>query len=588
MQIPSVFKNREALLQLPLSLINDSASFSIPQSLTLLTYLRLNVATPVKRAFQWMVDGMISSADNCLSFSFPSKLFSHLHLSKNAPLSPNFLQTAMAWDLLYSWRALALAVVTVALSALYSYQSGRSPFPATAPPVADEGVPILGMTRFFTNRWDFFRDNIKKSKSGYFSYWIGSHRMVGLSGAEARHLVFYNPDMNMEEGINLLFGGTTRRTSEGESFNGFFLRRMARALKGDRIAKALPDLLSDVRKWIGEMTPTGESAITDPFESVYAVIMQLTTRMVLCEELANDKAKQKSLVRWNEMVENSTTATTIIFPSLPSWALLTRLYAGTRIYLTFDEVIKQRQKGGNRVDDALQIYLDFNDATHDTVMLLTASLFSGLVNSGVNGSWILLYLAKDAKWRQMVMQEVRTVADKYATASESSKQKTLIEKLEDVPLEAWETEFPMTYLCFRETIRLQTVGSVIRKNSSGHDVAIGNEVVPDGAYTTYHLFDAHLNPAIYTNPEAWDPARYLPGREEDKSAPDGYLGWGLGRHLCAGMRFAKLEANMVTAFWMASFDWDVVGDELPALNVNASAAHKPQTPVKLRYWRRED
>jgi len=490
----------------------------------------------------------------------------------------------MAWDLLCSWHSFALALLIVTLSAIYSFQSSRSSFPPTAPVVADEGFPILGMTRFFTNRWDFFRDNIKKSKSGYFSYWIGRNPMVGLSGAEARHLVFYNPDMNMEEGINLLFGGTTRRTSEGESFNSFFLRRMSRAVKGDRITKALPDFVSDIKNWIEEMTPSGSgTAITDPFESVYAIIMQITTRMVLCEELANDKAKQKSLVRWNEMVENSTTAATIIFPSFPSWALLTRLYAGTRIYLTFDEVIKQRQKSGKRIDDALQIYLDFEDATHDTVMLLTASLFSGIVNSGINGSWILLYLAKDAHWRETVMQEVRTVASKYA-----SKDKTLVEQLAEIPLDAWESEFPMTYLCFRETIRLQTVGSIIRKNSSGHDLAIGNEVIPNGAYATYHLFDAHLNDTIYTNPEKWDPARYLPGREEDKKAPDAYIGWGLGRHLCAGMRLAKLEANMVTAFWMASFEWEVVGDELPPLNVNGSAAHKPQTPVKLRYWRREE
>jgi sterol 14-demethylase len=494
----------------------------------------------------------------------------------------------MAWDSLFQvdWRTGVLALLVTLISTVYLYQSWRPAFPATAPPVVKEGHPILGMTRFFTNRWGFFRENVNASRSGYFSYWLGRNRMVGLSGDEARHMVFYHQDMNMEEGINLLFGGTTRYTTEGESFNTFFLKRMARALKGDRIAKMFPQLLSDVKNWIKEMAPTGkETAITDPFESIYGVIMQLTTRMVLCEELANDKAKQKQLVRWNEMVENSTTATTIIFPKLPSWALLTRLYGGGGIYFTFDRIIKERLKSGKRHDDSLQIYLDFkDDKRHDTILLLTASLFSGLVNSGVNGSWILVYLARNAEWRSIVMNEIRTVASKYGSSSLS-----LPRQLEHVPLGAWENEFPMLYLCFRETIRLQTTGSVIRKNSSGHDLPIpkSHEIIPNGAYATYHLFDTHLNPAVYTDPEKWDPGRYLPGREEDKRVPDGYLGWGLGRHVCAGMRFAKLEGTMVTAFWMANFEWDIVG-ELPGLNFNASAAHKPSVPVKLKYWRRGD
>lgn len=408
--------------------------------------------------------------------------------------------------------------------------------------------------------------------------------MVGLSGTEARHLLFFDPAMNMEEGINLLFGGTTRYTSEGESFNSFFLRRINRALKGDRFLKTLPDLVSDTMSWVEEMTPAGDDAITDPFESVYGVIMLLTTRMVLCEELASNKTKQKQLMRWNEMVENSTTAVTIIFPYLPSWALLTRLYAGTNIYMTFNNVIEQRLKTGKRYDDALQIFLDFkDDARHDTILLLTASLFSGVVNSGINVSWILLYLAQDTHWRSVVMIEIRGVATKYGKTGQS-----LTEQLESLPLEAWENEFPMIHFCFRETIRLQTTGSIIRKNTSGHGFPIGNEAIPNDAYATYHLFDTHLDPNVYKDPKKWDPARYLPGREDDKKVPDGFLGWGLGRHVCAGMRFAKLEANIVTAFWMANFEWEVVGGQLPALNFNASAAHKPVKPVKLRYWRREE
>lgn len=478
-------------------------------------------------------------------------------------------------------------ILTVVI--LISYFWIRKPsYPLNAPIAVDECFPLLGATRFFTHRWDFFRDNSKRSKSGHFSYSLGRYRMVGLSGEDARHLIFFSPNLNMEEGINLLFGGTSRYTSKGESFNAFFLRRIARALKGDRLLKSLPALISDTRSWLEGMAPSGtSSAVTDPFETIYGLVMQLTTRMVICEELANDKVAQKSLLRWNEMIENNTTAATIIFPSFPSPALLRRLYAGARIYMTFDKIMKRRRKSGQRHDDALQIYLNSDDALADINLLLMASLFSGVINSGISGCWLLMYLARDARWSATVEEEIRTVAAKHSRSDDPTR-KSLVEQLMEIPLEAWEHEFPMMDLCFRETLRLQTVGTIIRKNSSGHDIPIGNEIIPNGSYATYHICDAHLNPDIYADPEKWDPSRYLPERAEDKKVPDAFLSLGLGRHACAGVRFAKLQANIVTAFWIAMFKWEIVGDALPTTDLNASASSRPKTPVRLRYWRRQE
>lgn len=45
-----------------------------------------------------------------------------------------------------------------------------------------------------------------------------------------------------------------------------------------------------------------------------------------------------------------------------------------------------------------------------------------------------------------------------------------------------------------------------------------------------------MDPSVYPNPEKWDPSRYLPDRAEDKKVSMGYLGWGIARHPCLGMR----------------------------------------------------
>jgi len=42
------------------------------------------------------------------------------------------------------------------------------------------------------------------------------------------------------------------------------------------------------------------------------------------------------------------------------------------------------------------------------------------------------------------------------------------------------------------------------------------------------MYDTHMNPDIYSDPETFDPSRYEEGREEDKRQTFAYMGWGVG------------------------------------------------------------
>ena len=125
---------------------------------------------------------------------------------------------------------------------------------------------------------------------------------------------------------------------------------------------------------------------------------------------------------------------------------------------------------------------------------------------------------------------MQAAAAKYST----DKTAPLVEQLAQLPVEAWESAFPVLDLCLRDSIRLQMLGTAFRKNVSGKPIPTGHgdEVIPPGAFVTYHLGDIHLDPAVYKEPEKWDPARYLPDRGEDKKKLLSYLGWGVGRHPC--------------------------------------------------------
>jgi cytochrome P450 len=197
------------------------------------------------------------------------------------------------------------------------------------------------------------------------------------------------------------------------------------------------------------------------------------------------------------------------------------------------------------------------------------------------------YLATSPEWLAKANDEVRSNAARYAKNPNAS----LLQQLDDVPIEAWEAEFPVIDMCLRDSLRLNVLGTAFRRNISGKAIPTGNgdEVIPPGAFVTYATGDIHYNPEVYTDPHKWDPARYLPERAEDKkNATHGFLGWGSGRHPCLGMRFAKLEQNIITAYFVATFDFkleDERGNELSAAPLIDHNGHSAMKPAKRQFLR---
>ena len=139
-------------------------------------------------------------------------------------------------------------------------------------------------------------------------------------------------------------------------------------------------------------------------------------------------------------------------------------------------------------------------------------MFAGQLNSGINAAWILIYLATNPEWKEKVLQQITETASKYCPDPTAS----LVDQLVSLPIDAWETGFPLIDLCLRDSIRLQLVGSAFRRNTSGHDVKIGDAIIPNNYYVAYHLADIHHDEDVYPDSERWDPGRYLPDRAEDK------------------------------------------------------------------------
>ncbi|KAH7113274.1 cytochrome P450 [Dendryphion nanum] len=471
----------------------------------------------------------------------------------------------------------------------------RRPSLSKAPPKVPNDLPLTGALGYWTQRWDFFRHARAHAPTGNFSFHAGPNTVVALSGDRGRKLFFESRDLNFNEGYAVLFGGSPSLKNHDKEANieddsNFFPRRLTTLLKNDMFRKKLPKLLSDVQDGI-DAIKAEPSGITNPFESVYRIVFRLTIRMVGAEELADDPVLLESFLKYFMMIESTATATTIMFPSLPTPGMLKRTYAGARLYMIVEKIVKQREKTGEKHDDALQFLLDQGDRMFKIIEFTVGALFAGLLNTGINAAWILIWLTANPDWLEKVREEVRSVAAKHATDTS----KPLLEQLSEIPIEAWENDFPISDMCLKESIRINALGTAIRKNTSGKDIPIGDgSVIPPNAFAVYHMGDVHYDPEAYPNPMRWDPGRYLPERAEDKKkSPYGYIGWGVARHPCLGMRFAKLENNVLNAYFVAAFDFELVNQkgqkvtEMPMPDLNGHTAHKPKVPPYLKVTARE-
>jgi len=94
------------------------------------------------------------------------------------------------------------------------------------------------------------------------------------------------------------------------------------------------------------------------------------------------------------------------------------------------------------------------------------------------------------------------------------------------------------------------------------DFPVGNRIVPKGALVMVSPPLAHRLPAVFAEPERFQPSRFGPGRQEDRRMPASLIGFGAGKNRCLGYSFAHQVCKVVwtrlpQTFSMTSADTDV-------------------------------
>src|SRR5262245_17136385 len=96
-----------------------------------------------------------------------------------------------------------------------------------------------------------------------------------------------------------------------------------------------------------------------------------------------------------------------------------------------------------------------------------------------------------------------------------------------------------------ESLRLYPPAWVITRSADADD-EIGGFAIPAGSRVLVSPYVTHHDPALWDDPEGFDPQRFAPEAQEGRPRY-AYFPFGGGPHLCIGAGFAMMEATIALA-----------------------------------------
>lgn len=177
--------------------------------------------------------------------------------------------------------------------------------------------------------------------------------------------------------------------------------------------------------------------------------------------------------------------------------------------------------------------------------------------------WAVWLLANTPGWQDAIAQEVQ-----HTDLSPDHAAAALL-------------HLPVTTAVVREALRLFPPAFMTGREAVS-DVELCGQSIPGGAMMLLPFWMLHRNPELWKNPAAFDPDRFLNGKEPDRFT---FLPFGAGPHVCIGAQLAMTEAVLVLARLVQLYRFAAVDDK-PVLPVGVLST-RPSRSVPFRFFPRQ-
>ncbi|XP_071571012.1 cytochrome P450 4C1-like isoform X1 [Temnothorax nylanderi] len=191
-------------------------------------------------------------------------------------------------------------------------------------------------------------------------------------------------------------------------------------------------------------------------------------------------------------------------------------------------------------------------------------MFAGHDTTAMGLCYILALLAEHNDIQDRVRNEVDI-------ALQENEQKYTMKLLQDLP-----------YLdrCIKEALRLYPSVYLISRIAA-EDVKLQSYLVPAGTFLHLNIYGVHRDPNFWSNPEVFDPDRFLPEKIRHRH-PYSYLPFSAGPRNCIGQRFAMLEMKAMIAPLVHNFYLEPI-DYLKNLRMQVDLVLRPAQPLRVKF-----
>jgi sterol 14-demethylase len=156
-------------------------------------------------------------------------------------------------------------------------------------------------------------------------------------------------------------------------------------MKKDAIASKLQFVTGDTRHFFEALTTrpktNEEWHVMNPFDDIYRLVYRLTMRTLGSFEIAENPKLLDQTLSIFEQFEKFSGPSNVIFPWLPTIDYFAKLYLSFRLFWTFRNIVKQRERTGKRPADAVQFLLDAGSSMQEIVTVSFTLLLHQLGNS---------------------------------------------------------------------------------------------------------------------------------------------------------------------------------------------------------------
>jgi sterol 14-demethylase len=437
------------------------------------------------------------------------------------------------------------------------------PLPPTLP-----GWPIIG------NMLDFARHRHRLIQRGYqqlgpiFSFKLGRKPVAVLIGPEYHQFFFVETDklLNIEKpyrNLAALFGKVAFLA--GPEVYQEQKPLLYAPFRPEKMQQYVAIMQREVQAWLDALPPTGEMDIS-------AEMGKLVQTVAGCALMGDDFQRKVGREFWDLYAALGKSLNMIAPPHWPLPKNIRRDHAKRRMGELLQPIIAERRRHPERYDDFLQDFVNTRgrsgaEADDETIIsLIRGLLFASHETTAGQAAWTIIEILRHREYLALVEQEIAANAPTRVAIDGK-----LLRSLEHI------------FYAVRETERLHPSADMLMRVAE-QDLEIGSYRIPAGWLVMVSAAVAHQSPGIFSAPQQFDPLRFAPDRAEDRKHGYTMIGFGGGKHKCAGMNFANNEMMVITLLLLQQFDLELVTKN-PQTHYGLGAG-RPE-PTIIRYRRKQ-